>query len=651
MKKFLTVLALVCMSLFHASAQNATCDNAAPFCTGTNYAFAAGVDRPDAETGPNYGCLLNQPNPAWYFMRVDNPGNIDIRISGQNGGINTNDIDFILYGPFNTLTNACSNLTSSNTEDCSYADGSGSENANIVNGQTDQYYLLLLTNFSDTPCTIVFSQTGGAGSSDCGILSSAQNNGPLCLGDTLRLTADIDTAGIDFSWTGPNGFASTLQNPVIPNATAAIAGVYTLVVNDGEETDTSTTTVEIIPPPFGGFTIDGLVCPGQTLTFRPDSIYPASTYTWTVNGATYTDNPLVIIDASLAINDGVTLQVTRAGCPGPPFTLIDFLFEPVRPVIIGDRHYCFNDSTTLYVDMSGYQSIQWSPTSETSDSITAGAGSFFVTVVDTNGCTPQNSVTIFVTKSSPSADISGLQRFCLGDSIQLEASEGPVNYPYSYVWTMGQDTLSENRFLQHYGGDIVLNVIDSEGCRDTVLISAPSTNPPNAGFTPNPSSLNVLIGTPFTFTNTSTAVPFDPINGYEWFFTPPGDTTSTVNASYTWMSPDTGAKQVMLIVTSQLGCKDTVIFNVYLNEKPFVPTVFNPDSEVPANKVFQVPFIQQYAGNNVVIYNRWGKKVFEADNYKNDWDGDNLPSGTYFYVVSAPGLEKELKGTVTLIRN
>ena len=34
------------------------------------------------------------------------------------------------------------------------------------------------------------------------------------------------------------------------------------------------------------------------------------------------------------------------------------------------------------------------------------------------------------------------------------------------------------------------------------------------------------------------------------------------------------------------------------------------------------------------VYNRWGNRVFESDNYNGDWKGDNLPDGTYYYVVN-----------------
>ena len=88
--------------LFFASfvvAQNTTCNTADPFCTGTNYTFPASTNAP-APTGAYFDCLGTQPNPAFYFLEIDNPGNITINIQGLgvNGG--TNDIDFYLLGPF-----------------------------------------------------------------------------------------------------------------------------------------------------------------------------------------------------------------------------------------------------------------------------------------------------------------------------------------------------------------------------------------------------------------------------------------------------------------------------------------------------------------------------------------------------------------------
>ena len=46
------------------------------------------------------------------------------------------------------------------------------------------------------------------------------SNSPVCLGTDLVLTGSSPVAGVTFSWSGPNGFTSTLQNPIIPNSTA-----------------------------------------------------------------------------------------------------------------------------------------------------------------------------------------------------------------------------------------------------------------------------------------------------------------------------------------------------------------------------------------------------------------------------------------------
>jgi hypothetical protein len=54
---------------------------------------------------------------------------------------------------------------------------------------------------------------------------TAGNNGPVCPGATLSLTAST-VSGATYAWTGPNGFTSSQQNPSIPSATTAATGTY-----------------------------------------------------------------------------------------------------------------------------------------------------------------------------------------------------------------------------------------------------------------------------------------------------------------------------------------------------------------------------------------------------------------------------------------
>ena len=71
----------------------------------------------------------------------------------------------------------------------------------------------------------------------------------LCEGESLTLTANPSggVAPYTYSWTGPNGFASTAENPVINNISASAAGVYSLVVTDfTNATSTIKSTAPII---------------------------------------------------------------------------------------------------------------------------------------------------------------------------------------------------------------------------------------------------------------------------------------------------------------------------------------------------------------------------------------------------------------------
>ncbi len=82
----------------------------------------------------------------------------------------------------------------------------------------------------------------------------ASSGGDVCQGGDIYLTGDnVDpgqTSGNTFAWTGPNGFSSTQQNPIISGPSPAYTGTYTLVVtNSNGCTASSTTDVSVNPNP------------------------------------------------------------------------------------------------------------------------------------------------------------------------------------------------------------------------------------------------------------------------------------------------------------------------------------------------------------------------------------------------------------------
>ena len=80
--------------------------------------------------------------------------------------------------------------------------------------------------------------------------------------------------------------------------------------------------------------------------------------------------------------------------------------------------------------------------------------------------------------------------------------------------------------------------------------------------------------------------------------------------------------------------------------------VFTPNSD-GVNETYVIPGLENYAENEFTVMNRWGNHVYETKGYKNDWSGDGLNEGTYFYVLKIKVGEKweAFKGFITLIRN
>src|SRR5438094_3607733 len=144
---------------------------------------------------------------------------------------------------------------------------------------------------------------------------TASNNGPVCAGSTLQLNAST-IAGATYSWTGPNGFISSLQNPAIANVTTAASGTYsvTVTVNGCISTPSTTTaTVNAIPSPATASN-NGPICAGSALQLSASTVAGA-TYSWTgPNGfASISQNPS-IANATIAASGSYSVTVMVNGC-------------------------------------------------------------------------------------------------------------------------------------------------------------------------------------------------------------------------------------------------------------------------------------------------------------------------------------------------
>ncbi|MEI6765895.1 MAG: glycine-rich protein [Bacteroidota bacterium] len=144
---------------------------------------------------------------------------------------------------------------------------------------------------------------------------TATNNGGLCSGDTLKLFATL-IPNATYTWSGPNGFSSTAQNPIIFNADISRAGTYTVYATVGScSTANSTTNVAINLTPSSAYTFSPTIGSlNSNVVFSPS--VTGATYSWTFQSgspaSSTAQNPAVQWAQTGTFN--TSLSVTINGC-------------------------------------------------------------------------------------------------------------------------------------------------------------------------------------------------------------------------------------------------------------------------------------------------------------------------------------------------
>ena len=441
------------MDYYIRSRQNNTCANADPFCTDNGlYQFPAGVNAGSGESGPYYDCLYTQPNPAWYYMQIDEPGNIDIYMYSTP----SHDIDFCCWGPFATITNPspCSSLTSDKVVSCSYS-ASSTEHCLIPStAQTGDYFILVITNYSNQTCNISFSKQSGTGTTNCGILPPlVDGHGPYCVGETIQLTAQ-GQAGASYSWTGPGGFTSTQQNPTRPNCTLQMAGEYTCAITVGSQTNSATTNAVVIyPQPTANFNFTS-VCRGTPTQFTSTSTTNPSgqqiqSFQWNFgDGQTGTGQNVTHTYAN-AGNYTVTLTTSCGNglCTSTKTQSVPVYAAPVASATAQPNTVIYGGVSTLTANAgaTGSFNFHWEPANmvvnanaQTTQTVPLTASQTY-TVTVTNpqgGCNSTAQVTVSMEGSNMTAMASAdAYELCEGESTTLHAQASGGTGNYTYTWS------------------------------------------------------------------------------------------------------------------------------------------------------------------------------------------------------------------------
>jgi gliding motility-associated-like protein len=103
-----------------------------------------------------------------------------------------------------------------------------------------------------------------------------------------------------------------------------------------------------------------------------------------------------------------------------------------------------------------------------------------------------------------------------------------------------------------------------------------------------------------------------------------------------------GEDSFLYVVCDHYNICDTAIVVVTVEDIISAPQVFTPNDD-GYNDKYIISGLERYPQNNFVVFNRWGNKVYERENYTNDWDGYSnskykiggkpLPVGVYYYIL------------------
>ena len=476
-------VASMMMDLYVKDRQNNLCANADPFCTDVGiYEFPAGVNAGAGETGPNYNCLSTRPNPAWYYMKMANPGGMTIYMYSTP----SEDIDFCCWGPFDDPITPCPNgLTAAKVVSCSYAPAH-TENCIIPSSaQTGQYYILVITNFSNNQCNITFSKTAGTGTTDCSIMPPlVENDGPYCVGETIHLTGNAQS-GASYSWSGPGNWTATGQNVTRPNCTMAMSGTYTCTISLSGQTSSTDTQVAVYANPTANFSVPTAYAGVPTQFTSTSTTNPSgqtiTSYLWNFgDGQTSTQqNPTHTYATPGSYTVTLTVACGENTCTNTKTQTLN-VQSSMSTNITGDNSICQNNTITLNANATGGTgtfTYAWkengAPVGGNSPTLTRNmttAGSFTFTCEISDGYTTQTPQLIVSVYATPDAYAGEDQSINFDNSTTLEAGyiEGA-----SYVWQPADSITGANNtrtvHTKPLRGNTVftVTVTSDHGCVDT----------------------------------------------------------------------------------------------------------------------------------------------------------------------------------------
>ncbi len=450
---------------------------------------------------------------------------------------------------------------------------------------------------------------------------------------------------------GPFSYLWTPGGQITQTITGLSPGSYSAVITAAGVCPASITAAIIQPAVLTASSIVTQVsCFGGNngaATANPSGGTAPYTYSWT---------PLGEITSSIGNLFAGTYTVTVSDTNNCTATAIASIIQPASALnvtAVSTATACGINNGTAAAAISGGTppyNYSWAPSGGNAQNAAAlSSGTYTINVTDSLNCA--DSATAIVQSSfAITASITSTPIDCYGGAngtVSVSAIGGTGTF--SYLWNTGQTV---QVLTNLYAGNYCAEATEANGCIDTACITL--NNPPhmNADFTSDP-TITDINHPEIHFTDQSPGASF-----WQWNF---GDTAGSNDQNPIHLYYHDGIYQVMLIAASTLGCIDTVIHQVIINDEF---TFYAPNSFTPNGDSNNDIFLPKGTGwkpetFQMRVFDRWGNMAFYSTDVNKGWNGKMANKSktaeidVYVWKVqlsSSSGEEHNYIGIVTLLK-
>jgi hypothetical protein len=369
-----------------------------------------------------------------------------------------------------------------------------------------------------------------------------------CQAQTVQLNGGSSTQGVIYSWTGPNGFTSNQQNPVV-----SAGGTYTLTTTISTNGCTSSTTVNVPSPqaPNATATGGGINCVATSVQLMGNSTTPNVSYAWVgPNGFTSNlQNPTVS-----TVGNYVLTVTSASGCTSTATAVVAVQnnVPQASPTVPGTLT-CTVLQTTINANpnQAGYNFAWTGPNGFTSNAQNPSAtlpGLYSLTMTDPiSGCTATATAIVSQNINPPTGTDASLGTVnCLAQTVQLLGTATGTDNTYAWSGPNGFTSGLQNPSVTQ-SGDYTLTVLNTaNGCTASASVNVPALVIPSASAAGGtltctsasvqlqgnvtPSNVNIVWNGPNGFTSTELTPTVNVVGNYVLTVTAPSGCTATATA-------------------------------------------------------------------------------------------------------------------------